>query len=118
MMLPSSSSLLSSRVITISLFLCVSLLFVSPCTSSSSSSSFSSPAVPAPRYRIPLSSPPLTRWQPIITDHLTPLANVLDWIHTHILPPNIDTLLEPIMSQLDNILPAPYADEMRGIVTA
>jgi N-acylethanolamine-hydrolysing acid amidase len=69
---------------------------------------------PAPHFTIDLDSDATTRWQPIVSqfvDYYGPIAEYIDQFY----PPDIQPLFDPILADLDYFIPAPYADEMRGV---
>jgi len=73
----------------------------------------SSPVIPA-QYRIDLNSDPYTRWIDIVSNYKDKFGPILQFID-HVIPPDMQKYIDPILASLDQYLPYPYADELRGI---
>jgi len=71
----------------------------------------------APEYVINLDMEPSQRWNAVVADFKQDFGPVLKYFDK-ILPPILQSFVDPILADFDKYIPAPYGDEMRGIAAA
>jgi len=71
----------------------------------------------APEYVINLDLPPSERWNEVVADYKQDWGPVLNYFDK-LIPPFLQSLLDPVIADLDKYIPAPYGDEIRGIASA
>lgn len=73
--------------------------------------------VTAPKYVVNLDEPPLQRWSHVIADYASLYPALMKVMYSHV-PKQLVDMVTKITEKLDDYIPPPYADEIRGIAMA